>query len=113
MLENETVDLLKASDLNISPLDEIFYITEKNLSHIPCLRSEKEDSEYVFPQGTYACKSFIVKNEECIKRNIDLFLSDRLLNINGPSHNELLLYENVYCSLAYNNVTIFSLEVRL
>lgn len=113
VLENETVDLLKASDLNISPLDEIFYITKKNLSNIPCLKSKKEDSEYSFSQGTYACKSFIVKNEECIKKNVALFLSDRLLNINGPNHNDLLLYENVYCSLTYNDVTVFTLEIKL
>ncbi|EOK04043.1 MerR family transcriptional regulator [Enterococcus faecalis] len=113
VLKNETIDLLKASDLNISPLDEIFYITKKNLSNIPCLKSEKKDNEYFFSQGTYACKSFVVKNEECIKKNVAFFLTDKLLNINGANHNDLLLYENVYCSLAYSNVTVFSLEVKL
>ncbi|MFC0232948.1 MerR family transcriptional regulator [Vagococcus entomophilus] len=112
-LENGQVNLLKAAKAKITPLDEVFYVTSKTLPHIPCLECEEEESAFDFPKGTYACKSFLVKDEACISENVALFLSDMLLTVNGLSQNELLLYENIPCSLAYNNETVFSMEIKL
>lgn len=112
VVENGEVDLIKANNMNLSSLDQIFYVHREN-EDIPCLESKKEEGEFAFTKGTYASMSFIVETEDCIKQNIDLFLTDKLLSVRDISQNQLLFFENVYCSLAYNSATIFTVEMKL
>ena len=66
------MDLIKAHNMNLSSLDQIFYVHHEN-EDTPCLESKKEEGEFAFTKGTYASMSFIVETEDCIKQNIDFF----------------------------------------
>ena len=80
---------------------------------IPCFQSKNKEDDLFFAKGTYASMSFIVNTEDCIKKNIDLFLADKLLAIKDTSPHHFLVFENIYCSLAYNNAPIFTVEIKL
>ncbi|GGC97415.1 MerR family transcriptional regulator [Enterococcus wangshanyuanii] len=111
ILTGNEIDLLKATKAGFTSLDNVSYISSGQ-SMIPSFEGTKAEHDYLFSQGTYGCKSFIVHNESMLEREIDCFLADPLLNITAtPS--ELLIYENVLCALAYNDVTVYTLEVKL
>ncbi|MEB5880954.1 MerR family transcriptional regulator [Enterococcus gallinarum] len=112
VIDNSEIDLIKATKMNFSSLDQLFYVHNEN-EVIPCFQSKNKEDDLFFAKGTYASMSFIVNTEDCIKKNIDLFLADKLLAIKDTSPHHFLVFENIYCSLAYNNATIFTVEIKL
>lgn len=94
--------------------EQVFYIYSVGKeSYRSVLKASIEDKNFSFPAGNYACKSFVVENEEQIIEAVQSFLSDPLfemLNINEP---EILIYENIYSSLVYSNTLIYTIEVKL
>ncbi|MFD1900943.1 MerR family transcriptional regulator [Enterococcus termitis] len=112
IITDQEIDLLKATRLGFSQLDKISYVRPNHNSFIPCFTSTKEEHDYLFETGIYACKSFIVENEQALTKEMEYFLADSLLHTLSPSA-KILLYENVACALAYNDVTVYSVEVKL
>lgn len=113
ILVNGDVDFVKAAKLMGYQLDEVYYVLGKNEQTIACFASSKELSDHQFLAGTYGCKSFIVEDESSVLEQIELFISDPLFMVNEVSLSDILIYENVYCSLAYNDVTIYTIEGKL
>lgn len=113
VIEKNSIDYAKAVKQEIPHLDEPYYVLSKNQSPIICLTGTKESNDYVFSNGTYACKSFVVKSEMDIEEQVNLFLSDLTSTMNDSSTKDILLYENIYCSLAYNDKMFYSIEVRI
>jgi DNA-binding transcriptional MerR regulator len=113
IVEEDSIDYFKAVKLEISQLDEPYYIFSKQSTSVLCLKSKKEDSDYSFPTGIYACKNFVAKDRDTIENQVDSFLRDPLLNSRNYSLDNIIVYENIFCSLAYRDVMIYSIEVKL
>jgi DNA-binding transcriptional MerR regulator len=113
IVEADSIDYSKAVKHEVMYSDELYYILPPNNVITMCLKSTKEDNDYVFPSGTYACKSFVVKDEQDVEEQVNIFLNDLIGTLRDSSIEELLLYENIYCSLAYNDKMVYSIEVKL
>ncbi|MEI5994318.1 hypothetical protein [Candidatus Enterococcus mansonii] len=113
IIEEDSIDYSKAIEQEILNLDEPYFILSKKQSEIMCLKSTKECSDYVFPAGTYACMSFVVRTKKDIEKQVSIFFNDLIFNIKDSSIENFLLYENIYCSLAYNDKMVYSIEVKL
>lgn len=113
IVDGDSIDYFKAKKLKLPHFDEPYYILSKQSPAILCLKSKKEDSDYVFPNGMYACKSFAAKDRSSIENQIDRFVNDPLLHNTDYSLENIIVYENIFCSLAYSNVMIYSIEVKL
>lgn len=113
IIEGDSINYAKAVDHEILHLDEPYFILSKNMSEVMCLKSTKECNDYVFPAGTYACKNFVVENITDIEKQVSSFFNDSIINLRDYSVESYLLYENIYCSLAYNDKMVYSIEVKL
>lgn len=113
IIEEDSIDYAKAVDYEILHLDELYFILSKSLSEVMCLKSTKECSDYIFPAGTYACTNFVVEDKTDIEKQVSSFLNDSIINVRDCSVENFLLYENIYCSLAYNDKMVYSIEVKL
>ncbi|MGX7245913.1 MerR family transcriptional regulator [Enterococcus quebecensis] len=113
IIEGDSIDYSKAIEQELVHLDEPYFILSEKQSAIVCLKSTKECSDYVFPAGTYACKSFVVENKIDIENQISDFLSDSIINVRDSEIKEFIIYENIYCSLAYNDKMVYSIEMKL
>jgi len=113
IIEGDSINYAKAVDHEILHLDEPYFILSKNMSEVMCLKSTKECNDYVFPAGTYACKNFVVENITDIEKQVSSFFNDSIINLRDYLVESYLLYENIYCSLAYNDKMVYSIEVKL
>ncbi|EGP8637811.1 transcriptional regulator, partial [Listeria monocytogenes] len=108
IIDHNTINYSQAAKHNLPDLEEPFYIFSKQDTGIICLKSIKKRSDYTFPAGEYACKSFIAKDEATIETQIQLFLEE----LKYPT-TSMILYENIYPSLAYPDAMFYTMEVPL
>ncbi|MEG0249627.1 MAG: MerR family transcriptional regulator [Peptostreptococcus sp.] len=113
LLEGNSIDYSKAIKEDFLQIDENYFILSEKQSAIICLKSTKEDCDYILPAGKYICKSFVIRNELDIKNEVENFLNYLKNEKKYYSINPLLLYENIYCSLAYNDKMVYTIEVKL
>ena len=93
-------------------LDKIYYIfPEGNYVDI-LIKSEMNKFDYHFHKGTYISKTFISNDEEDFRKQLILFLDDPLLVIKKNKMADLLIFENIDCSLAYRNHMLYTVEVK-
>ncbi|MBF2673759.1 MerR family transcriptional regulator [Listeria marthii] len=108
IIANNSIDYSQAAKQNLPNLEEPFYIFTWQNTSIVCLKSTKETSDYMFPAGKYACKHFIAENEAMIETQIEQFSEE----LKYPVKN-MLIYENIYPSLAYPNAMVYTMEVQI
>ncbi|MFK4568263.1 MerR family transcriptional regulator [Enterococcus sp. UD-01] len=111
-IKQESPDLLTMVKNDVVQPDELFYVQSDQVP-VPCFRSDPSNADFIFPAGTYACKSFAVKDEADVTTATEQFLADPLFFQRDSSKLQLLLYENILCALAYNDITVYTLEVHL
>ncbi|EAC3673177.1 MerR family transcriptional regulator [Listeria monocytogenes] len=108
IINHNTINYSQAAKHNLPDLEEPFYIFSKQDTGVICLKTIKKRSDYTFPAGEYACKSFIAKDEATIETQIQLFLEE----LKYP-RTSMILYENIYPSLAYPDAMVYTMEVPL
>ncbi|MBC2184728.1 MerR family transcriptional regulator [Listeria sp. FSL L7-0253] len=108
IIANDAIDYSKTAKQNLPNSEEPFYIFTEQDTSIVCLKSAKETSDYTFPAGKYACKHFIAENEAMIETQIEQFSEE----LKYPVKN-MLIYENIYPSLAYPNAMVYTMEVQI
>lgn len=113
IIDEDSVNYVEAVKLGIFHLEELYYVLTSTPSVTLCSKSNKDDSDYQFPAGTYACKSFVAKDRTTIENQIEQFLCEVNFNTKEYTNEAILLYENVPCSLAYNDRMVYSLEVKI
>lgn len=114
LLDKGYVNLLEATKTELVQLENIYYIINKNSSYVLCIAGQSDKYDYKLSSGTYACKDVLVKDEKSLNRQIEMFSNDNFIQsklISGNS--ELFCYENIFKSLAYNEGTVFTIEVEL
>ena len=66
------------------------------------------------PKGDYAYKNVLIQEEEELYNQIESFKNDSFIkNALSTDNSVILCYENIFSSLAYNQATVFTLEVKL
>ncbi|MBC1243136.1 MerR family transcriptional regulator [Listeria welshimeri] len=108
MLDNNAINYSQAAKHNLPNLEEPFYIFSESDNGVICLKSTKEISDYTFPDGEYACKTFIAENEATIETQIKLFLEE----LKNPAKS-MIVYENIYPSLIFPDAMVYTMEVLL
>ncbi|MBC1986496.1 MerR family transcriptional regulator [Listeria sp. FSL L7-0478] len=108
IIANNSIDYSKTAKQNLPNSEEPFYIFTEQETSIICLKSAKETSDYTFPAGKYACKHFIAENEAMIETQIEQFSEE----LKYPVKN-MLIYENIFPSLAYPNTMVYTMEVQI
>lgn len=78
-----------------------------------CMQSTKENADFLYPEGVYVSKTVSAVNEQTLFEQIDLFLSDPLFALTDSTIEDLLVYENINCSLAYSEKMLFTMEVKM
>lgn len=112
-IEYDSIDYIKATELGFNDLEEPYFLISESDPIVVCLESDKDSSNYYLPQGEYASKSFVASSEQQIEKQIELFMSDKAIKQRDRSLDNLLLYENIYCSLAYRDAMVYTIEVKL
>lgn len=67
----------------------------------------------MYPEGLYVSKTVAVVDEKDLHNQIGSFMSDFLFELTNTNIENLLVYENVHCSLAYSEKMIFTMEVKM
>ncbi|EFS03574.1 putative transcriptional regulator, MerR family [Listeria seeligeri FSL S4-171] len=113
IIDEHSINYSQAAKLDLPHLDELVFIFSEDESEIVCLKSNKETSDFFFPAGKYASKSFIAENEATIKNQINIFLEELAYTSKYPASKNIIIYENIYPSLAYRDAMVYSIEVKL
>lgn len=108
IIANNSIDYSQAAKQNLPNLEEPVYIFTGQNTGIICLKSTKETRDYTFPTGKYAYKHFMAENEAMIEIQIEQFSEE----LKYPAKN-MLIYENIYPSLAYPNAMVYTMEVQI
>lgn len=112
-LENNTFLYSPLSSNNLISLDTLSYVFIDKSDFVVCIQSTKEKYDFMYPKGLYASKTVIAEDEKDLLNQIDLFMSDFLFELTNTSIENLLVYENVHCSVAYSEKMIFTMEVKM
>lgn len=112
--ENE-IDYLKiATSENFgNNIEEIYYIISEEMQLIAYTKGSIQDFDFPILTGTYISKTFIVEDEAMLLEQIQLFLNDPLVILKKYSYKDLLIFENINCSLAYSSKMLYTIEVKL
>lgn len=113
LIAADSIAYLKTIGQAIFPIDEPYFVLTKDLTEVMCLKTAKRDHDYVFPAGTYACINFAVKNKTDLEKQVHRFEQDLTSKVRDASTKNFLLFENIYCSLAYNDQMVYSIEAKL
>ncbi|MTD41877.1 MerR family transcriptional regulator [Erwinia sp. CPCC 100877] len=111
-IKQDSLELLMMAEKDFVQPDEIFYI-QSGQALVPCFKNDSAVAHFTFPAGTYACKSIAVKDEADITAAIKQFLAAPLFSQYHTAKEQILIYENILCALAYNDITVYTLEVNL
>lgn len=109
LIKEKTIDYSKEAFLD---LEKIYYIFSKDNQLCLLSKSNNNTFDYHFPQGTYISKTFIANEENEFNQQISLFLADSLIKIKEYTLEDLLIFENIDCSLAHSNHMLYTVEVK-
>lgn len=109
LVSETTIDYSKG---NLIDLEKIYYVYSKKNQIQLLVESDNETCDYHFSKGTFISKTFIANNDEEFNHQIELFLKDSLITIKGYKMEDLLIFENIDCSLAYNHHMLYTVEVK-
>ena len=114
-------DLLVAGELDyqqvikkeLTALDELFYIIKPGEKEVLCFQTESAQADFDFPAGLYGSKSVIAEDKAKLEEEITKFLADPLVIEAMQPKKKILVYENIFCSLAYTDVMVYTIEVEI
>lgn len=109
LIREKTIDYSKETLLD---LEKIYYTFSKDSQLCLLSNSSKNTFDYHFPQGSYISKTFIANEEKEFNQQISLFLADSLIKIKEYTLEDLLIFENIDCSLAHSNYMLYTVEVK-
>lgn len=107
------IDFSTDAPFNSNQLEVPYHIIFNRTDIVSCVLSDKKTNDYFFPAGMYACKCFSAMTNEQIKTEVALFLEEYELNELDHSITEVLVYENIFCSLAYNQAKMYVIEAKI
>jgi len=97
---------------NGKTLEEISYVRLENGSVKVMYDSNVlEETDYVFPAGTYYCKKICVEQENELFEEIECFYKE-LAKLGAKFEDNLLIQENSHLSAFYMKSMVYSLEVK-
>lgn len=97
---------------NLDNFENLSYVLNSSDNFLTCLPCKKKSSDFLFPKGMYISKSVAIHDEIDLKKEVYLFLETPLAKSARSLSKNLLIYENVECSLTYSKKMIFTMEVE-
>lgn len=94
-------------------LDSIYYVFDDSQNLVPCFETEDSRADFYFSEGTYLSKSFKVTSEADIERELASILEDPICLLSTEKEPQIIIFENTSASLAYDDVLIYTLEMRI
>ncbi|CAM4143325.1 MerR family transcriptional regulator [Listeria ivanovii] len=108
LLDYGSINYSLAAKLDLPHIEEPFYIFSEQETGVICCKSTKETSDFTFPSGKYAYKNFVAEDEVTVKKQASIFLEELTY-----TNKNILIYENIYASLAYPDAMVYSIEVKI
>lgn len=114
LLAEEQLNLLEIAKFDSYQPENVCYLIKSNGNYDTCFLGKSDDYHYVMPKGDYAYKNVLIQEEQELYNQIESFKNDSFIkNALSTDNSVILCYENIFSSLAYNQATVFTLEVKL